>query len=343
LKDIFFGVLPVDLRAHQEAIQGEAQYVLNQRMFNMVVGAGSNSVDTHQEITQVQDFTIYQNFGYLYTNLVLPERVTWTLAASYDDFKNRAVDFQYFSPKLGAQWELTNDLRLRFATFRTVKPPLIASQTLQPTEIAGFNQLYDDVNGTRSTSYVVGLDARVTEGVYLGAEAFWRDLDTPTQSRGQASTIDQNEQLYRSYLYWTPYREWAVSQGLQLDRYEGDTFGGVLPKRLQTFSAPLIVRYFSPTGFFGGVGATYINQEILPTSEDGRALSQEYENFVVLDATVGYRLPRRLGLVSLEVRNILDKRFQYQDDSFRQIGSNNPRVSPYIPARAFLAQLFVTF
>ena len=47
---------------------------------------------------------------------------------------------------------LLSDLRLRFAWFETVKPALIANQTLEPTQVAGFNQLFDDTNGTRGAA-----------------------------------------------------------------------------------------------------------------------------------------------------------------------------------------------
>jgi outer membrane receptor protein involved in Fe transport len=40
----------------------------------------------------------------------------------------------------------------------------------------------------------------------------------------------------------------------------------------------------------------------------------------VVDAALGYRLPKRLGIISLGVRNLLDKEFRFQDDSFRSGG-----------------------
>ena len=50
------------------------------------------------------------------------------------------------NPKFGVEWNVTDDLVLRGAVFRNVKPALVNNQTLEPTQIAGFNQLFDDTN-----------------------------------------------------------------------------------------------------------------------------------------------------------------------------------------------------
>ncbi len=47
------------------------------------------------------------------------------------------------------------------------------------------------------------------------------------------------------------------------------------------------------------------------------------DQFWVVDASIGYRLPKRMGLITLEARNLFDEEFQYQDTDPR-----NPRVAP---------------
>ena len=47
---------------------------------------------------------------------------------------------------------------------------------------------------------------------------------------------------------------------------------------------------------------------------------------------MGYRFPKRLGIASLGVSNLLDEHFQYQDDSFREFG-DRPSIGPYLPDR----------
>ena len=52
------------------------------------------------------------------------------------------------SSKVGFRWNLTDRIQLRGAAFQTVKRALSVDQTIEPTEVAGFNQLFDDINGT---------------------------------------------------------------------------------------------------------------------------------------------------------------------------------------------------
>ena len=105
---------------------------------------------------------------------------------------------------------------------------------------------------------------------------------------------------------------------------------------------PLSLRYFSPLGFFGGVGATYVHQHVVEPSE--AVLPEGSDSFVLLDATIGYGLPERRGLISLGARNILDTNMKFQDDSFREYGRGEAGVvSPYLPKRTILGMLTLNF
>ncbi len=45
--------------------------------------------------------------------------------------------------------------------------------------------------------------------------------------------------------------------------------------------------------------------------------------FWVADLSVGYRLPKRFGLISVEAKNLFDQKFKFQDTDLP-----NPRFSP---------------
>ena len=47
------------------------------------------------------------------------------------------------------------------------------------------------------------------------------------------------------------------------------------------------------------------------------------DDFLVVDASVSYRLSKRFGIISFEARNLLDKEFQFQDTD-----PANPSISP---------------
>ena len=64
-------------------------------------------------------------------------------------------------------------------------------------------------------------------------------------------------------------------------------------------------------------------------------------NGLLVDLGLGYRLPKRRGVVALQVTNLLDQDLSFQDESFRTSrGQVNPR---FIPSRMFLATLTLNF
>jgi opacity protein-like surface antigen len=217
---------------------------------------------------------------------------------------------------------------------------------LEPTQVAGFNQFFDDLNATKSWRYGVGLDWRPTANLYAGAEFTWRNLDEPTFDDGNVKFDDRDEQLHRGYLYWTPLPEVAVSAQVVYDRYDAE--GGLatefddVPEKLDTLSVPLSVRYFHPTGFFAGAGVAYVDQDVRRSESTSFANGSGSDDFVVVDALVGYRFPKRFGIASLEVNNLLDTGFNYQDDSFRNF-RDEPSVSRYTPERTIMGRITVSF
>jgi hypothetical protein len=109
---------------------------------------------------------------------------------------------------------------------------------------------------------------------------------------------------------------------------------------VRTISYPLGVTYFHPSGAFGGVGVTFVDQEV--RRYDTSNLASGDSNFTVTDLVVGYRLPRRQGIVTLAVQNLLDNDFDYQDDSYRTF-RDEPNIGPYLPDRSVMARLTLNF
>jgi len=227
------------------------------------------------------------------------------------------------------------------------KPALIANQTIQPTQISGFNQFFDDANGTKSWVYGAGLDVQFTQDVSGGLEASFRDLDEPTEANGISSSRDREETVYRGYLYWTPHAEWAIRGEVVFDKFTRDQNGREeVPRKVETLSVPVAVSYFNPTGFFASVDATYSFQNVDRDEAVKPAVSvfsDGDDSFTVFNAAIGYRFPQRRGLVSVEVNNIFDTHMKYQDDNFREFGENSGSISPFLPERTILARLTLNF
>ena len=106
-----------------------------------------------------------------------------------------------------------------------------------------------------------------------------------------------------------------------------------MAERLKSMTLPLGVRYFGDGGLFGSVTATYVRQEVDDLSSN---LIRETEGFALVDAGVGYRLPRRLGTLSLTVNNLFDQDFRYQDLNYI---TPEPVASPYTPERTVFARV----
>jgi tetratricopeptide (TPR) repeat protein len=351
-----------DLDDHSHQVEG--QYIYKQDRFNLVAGGAFAKVDRHLEVnTQVfglevlepifpgvsdpvsetQDSDITHPRGYLYGNLNLPEPVTWTVGLSYDDYKEDDFHEQEINPKFGARWNILDNLQFRAAWFQTLKPALANNQTLEPTQIAGFNQFFDDVNATKSTRYGFGLDHQLTPNLALGAEATWRDLDEPLFFGNDAIKDQRDEQTHRGYVYWTPWSELALSAEVVYDRFKAQAGGATsqlpnVPEKVTTISVPAHARYFWNNGLFAGAGVTYVYQDV--SRFDTSTFNEGHDHFVVVDATAGYRLPERFGVFSLGVQNVFDRNFNFQDDSYREF-RDEPSTGPYIPDFQIVGRLTV--
>ena len=115
----------------------------------------------------------------MYGNVEWPLDVTWTAGLSFDSYRRGKLDEFRVNPKIGVRWQTTDRLALRLAYFSTLKPALAVQQTLQPTSVAGFNQLFDDINGSKANTGAAGLDYRFTRDLYGGLEFWHREVDYP--------------------------------------------------------------------------------------------------------------------------------------------------------------------
>ena len=116
-----------------------------------------------------------------------------------------------FNPKFGLTWNPFPGTTIRGAAFKTIKRQFISNQTIEPTQVAGFNQFFDDTNGTIGWRYGGAIDQKFSDSLYGGAEFARRDLDV-VQANGILRTTSiqfrpgfgQDEDLIRTYLNWTP-------------------------------------------------------------------------------------------------------------------------------------------
>jgi outer membrane receptor protein involved in Fe transport len=247
--------------------------------------------------------------------------VTFTLGASGDFTSGDSPDtknINQFNPKFGITWEPIPGTTLRAAVFRVLKRTLISDQTLEPTQVAGFNQFFDDNNGTKAWRYGGAIDQKFSRDIFGGVEFSKRDLEVPNIALGE---LDWEEYLARTYLFWTP-QEWlALRAEYMFERFKLEELAD-----LDTHRVPLGINFFHPSGLSTALTATYWDQDVkFADSRSGR------DDFWTVDAALNYRLPKRYGFITVGATNLFDQKFKFFDIEF-----NNPIIQP---SRMFFARV----
>ena len=117
-----------------------------------------------------------------------------------------------------------------------------------------------------------------------------------------------------AYLYSMPSDWLAFSAAYQFERFVRDPQAqneDVLA-RSTTHKVPLEARFFFPSGLFARAKGTYFSQNGRFGSASGTVIPGSY-SFWTVDVSLGYRFPNQRGLASIEMRNLFDERFNFQD------------------------------
>jgi hypothetical protein len=198
---------------------------------------------------------------------------------------------------------------------------LITDQTLEPTQVAGFNQFFDDFDTTKAWRYGGGIDQKLTKELFAGAEFSKRDLKIPlidlTGVAPVAEAFNGKEYLGRSYLFWTPHKWLALRSEYVFEGFRNDSELGEVVK-LNTHRVPLGFNFSHPSGISVSMTGTYTWQ-----SGDLAVNLPIKSSFWLVDAALNYRLPQRYGFITIGGSNLLDRKFKYFE-----VDRNNPRIQP---------------
>lgn len=318
-------------RTDESGDQGELQTAWRTRWVRLIAGAGLFDANRKDSETFLGDTIAFDSDprhrnAYLYSHWPLGSRVTATLGASYEDVKG-ITDRERFNPKLALAWDLPMGpvaATLRLAYFETLKRALLANQTLEPTSLAGFNQFFDDPEATRTRVAGLGLDLHAPNlygRPYVGVEVSRRRLNVPIEvldfdlvEKVSVDKEDIGEDRVLAYLYWTPTSR--TSLGLE---YEHEKFDRSLdftgPEQIvdvDTDRIRFMLGYHHRSGLRAALRPQWIHQDGEFVDRFDDPFSGE-DRFWVLDASLGYRLPRHYGLITLGVSNAFDKAFRFQD------------------------------
>ena len=288
--------------------------------YSLTGGFGYYNRDHNKRVTlPVRESSLNQkenNYnGYLYSQFNLGQTFDLTIGLSADALEMDRTDTNnriHLNPKFGLTWNPTFDTLVRLAGFRASKRKLPTNQTLEPAQIAGFNQFFDDIEDAVSWRYGLGVDHRFSSNLFAGAEISVRDLDNP-------KAVSWREVVGRGYLYWAPHPWWSLSTDYfyeYLDHKGSFTEAFNLAK---THRIQLGLNFVHPSGISARLTPTFVYQKgdffNFATTAEARPGD---DRFVVLGIMAGYRLPKRYGFLSIRVENLFNEHFNFQETDLRR-------------------------
>lgn len=327
----------------------EVQHLFRSRRLDITSGVGYFDVDgvlrlTFEAFGAVDELppvpTKFDHVNvYAYGQLKPSTQLSLTVGGSFDrlegEFPNSDGDTkQQFNPKLGLIWNPVPGTTVRASAFRTLKRTLITDQTLEPTQVSGLNQFFDEPNLADVWRYGGGIDQKLGRHTFGGVEFSTRDMTVPGISQETFTTVEAAEDQYlaRAYLFAAPHPWLALRLQYGYERFERDDILAIQEfRKLTTHRVPLGVGFFHPSGFSAAATATYWKQE----GEFPDPFTQEFisgkDDFWLVDLAVNYRLPKRFGFISIGARNLFDTDFNYFDVDY-----DNPMIQP---KRTFFARV----
>jgi Tfp pilus assembly protein PilF len=313
----------------------EMQNLLHAGQWQIVSGTGY--VEEEDDFTSGADVSISAANLYSYGHwqsksgeLMLDVGLSLDSFQLENSFFTEQIDIDRVNPRLGMVWSPTATTAVRAAAASTLKRPLVRAQTIEPTQVASFNQyftgferFYGDPDGTVSKRIGVALDHAFSLHRFAGIELSKRELEV-AQFEG---TFDWDEESALAYLYvafskgaW----QGAVSLDAEFEKIdrppEFTGAEGILD--LETVRAPIGVRLFSNRGFAMGLALTYVSQKGRFAAFPGDPIVVKDDEGLLVDASLEYSLPRRAGTIIVGISNIFD---EFVD--LLEIDPLNPRVS----------------
>jgi Tfp pilus assembly protein PilF len=246
---------------------------------------------------------------------------------SHDAFVSPAVSLHKTHPKLGLHWQPSSNLGVRVAAFSTTATSPMKEQTIAPTQFAGFNQIFDDLQGTTSKQLAAALDHRLSHTTRWGWETVARKMQIYAQPLNETQGCEAvcryaaSEYKHQLYLNHRISSRWAMSSALGVERHHISTPGATLsvPAILTTSQLSARANYFHPQGWSTYAQVRGVRQRADyqdPEAPNGQA------RFALLDIGWRYQTPRQHVALLVDVLNVSDRKFNFQNTAI----GGTPRV-----------------
>lgn len=322
----------------------------------LISGAGFLHIDrTFEALTDVEVFPglivsdrLYQATQPTHTNFYsyVTHRpyapLTLQLGLAWDELDtDLSEDLHQWSPKFGLIYSPTDTLDLRLAAFRSLRREMAAQQTLEPTNLAGFNQFFDDPNTADAHNLAIGIDHRPTSAWSWGAASHLRELDfTIVQDSTPSERFEQRQKTAEAYIShllnpWASLNARVVWEQFTNDFAE-QTVSEISEQTTRRF--PLSANLFMGAWRLA-FEVQYLHQKLNFSQLSLPSLTlepqQTEQSAWVSNLGLQYALPQRLGQIAVGVDNLgdVERAFVRADGEFLQ----------FYPARFTYARLQLVF
>lgn len=338
----------MDITNQSENIMAEVQHLYKGPWFNLQSGAGFLSADETESIKMVfpeevfsekTDKTLHTNI-YSYGQIDMSHRILATIGLSGDIFDSPVEEKNELNPKIGLTWQPLKNTMVRVAAFKTLQRRLIYAQTIEPTQLAGFNQFFNDFEAASVWNCGIGLDQKFSDTWFGGIQYFYRNLEVPFTvidpiGTSEVKEDEWQEKIGSAFLYWAPYNWTALGVEYYYEADSHEQWEG--PQGIQNLTTHRVtpqIHFFHPCGLGAKIQVSYVEQE----GDFGSTFfgfKHDDDHFWIVDLSLSYRLPKRYGILKLEVKNLFDEQFQFLDTD-----PGNPR---FLPEQQILGSLTVAF
>lgn len=230
------------------------------------------------------------------------------------------VDRNLVGSRFGLNWQVTDRDVLRFALQNYLNTHLMYQSTLQPADVAGFPSWLNADDGSEVLEAGVAWERQWNDLTYSVVRLNAHDVKNPEYDPASDNEVRDikvrrflaqatlNRILTPSLGLWTTVsakrllpNDFALSFSPNTDFSEADLALGL--------------SYLHENGFGATASSILVHQHFVDA--DARDLGGDKlddEMFALFNAGCSYTLPNRKGRINLDVKNIFDQRFSYQQE-----------------------------
>lgn len=286
---------------------------------------GSNKKNTKQNtlntlnttVLSKNDNVVDDNSSYFYNYLSPGSTTKITLGVSHDEYKSGILTRVITNPKFGFLWTIKKDTNVRLAYFSNLSKNLVSGESLQPTMVAGFNQVYADTAGTKSRLFGIAFDHKFSNSISSGIEHTIRNLDVLTILNNNPTNEIWKEEVTTAYTNWIVTNNLNLSLGVEQEVFIRDGVSSLEFTNVNTIKVPVSINYYKDKFNFHMKFSHVEQQGGFIKISNGKSISDQ-DSFWITDITMNYKLPKSFGSITVGVKNIFNEKFKYFETDVRK-------------------------